>query len=361
MEKNNGNKKLFNTRSLKYGTNAVIMIVAVVAIAVLFNVVVSFLDPKLDLTPNKLFSLSETTDKVLDELEKDVEIIGLFDDAQISTDSEYKQVTDLLSLYAKNPRIKVRYIDPDRNTGIINQLDPDNTMNLQASNFIVKSNVNGNEKKKKLEYYDPFEFQFNEYSYQYENVGSNADQGFTGAIKYVTAEYTPVVYFTEGHDENDVDSEYSNLKGSLEKNNYLVKNINLMTLEKIPEDAELIVVASPKRDITFAERDLLERYFLDGGNAIFMFDYLESDPSFDEMNKLFSKFNIAVNNDKVKENDESRHIPQDPYTILVNAYSNSIIPQDFFTVLGNSRSISVLKNQKDYVTITSMIRRANRL
>ena len=73
------------------------------------------------------------------------------------------------------------------------------------------------------------------------------------------------------------------------------------------------------------------------------------------MNKLFSKFNIAVNNDKVKENDERRHIPQDPYTILVDAYSNSIIPQDFYTVLGNSRSISILKNEKDYVTITPMI------
>ncbi|NLK86804.1 MAG: GldG family protein [Clostridiaceae bacterium] len=355
MEKNSANKKLFNKRSLKYGTNAVIMVVAVIAIAVLLNVVVGILDLKLDLTPNKLYSLSETTEEILGELDKDVQIIGLFDDAAVATDSEYKQVTDLLSLYAKNPRIKVQYIDPDKNPGIINQLDPDKTMNLQVSNFIVKSTVNGNEKKKKLEYYDLFEMELNQYTYQYMSTGSNAEQGFTGAIKYVTAEYTPVVYFTEGHDENDVNREYSNLKGSLEKNNYLVKNINLMTIDEIPDDAELIVVASPKRDISFAERDLLERYFLDGGNAIFMFDYLEHDPSFDEMNKLFSKFNIAVNNDKVKENDERRHIPQDPYTILVDAYSNSIIPQDFYTVLGNSRSISILKNEKDYVTITPMI------
>ncbi len=355
MEKNNGNKNFFNKRSLKYGTNAAIMVIAVVAIAVLLNVVVGFLDLKMDLTPNKLYSLSETTEGVLNELDKEVEIIGLFDDASISTDSEYKQVTDLLSLYAKNPKIKVSYIDPDKNPGIINQLDPDKSMNLQVSNFVVKSKVNGNDKKKKLEYYDLFEMEYNQYSYQYENTGSNAEQGFTGAIKYVTAEYTPVVYFTEGHDENNVDAVYSYLKGSLEKNNYLVKNINLMTLDNVPEDAELIVVASPKRDISFAERDLLERYFLDGGNAIFMFDYLENDPSFDEINKLFSKINLAVNYDKVKETDENRHVPQDPSTILVDAYSNSIIPQDFNTVLGNSRSISILKNQKDYVTVTSMM------
>lgn len=355
MEKKN-TKKLISKRSLKYGTNAVIMVVAVVAIAVLLNVVVSILDLKLDLTPNKLFSLSESTEAILKDLDKDVEIIGLFDDAQISTESDYKEVTDLLSLYAKNPRIKVRYIDPEKNPGIINQLDPDKTMNLKISDFVVKSNVNGAEKKKKLEYYDLFKMELNQYTFQYENVGSNAEQGFTGAIKYVTSEYTPVVYFTEGHDEYGVDSVYSHLKGALEKNNYLVKNINLMTLENIPEDAELIVMASPKKDITFNERDLLERYFLDGGNAIFLFDYLESDPSFEEMNKLFGKFNIEVNGDKVKETDERRHVPQDPYTILADVDSNNIIPQAFNTVLGDSRSITILKNEKDYVTVTPMIR-----
>jgi ABC-2 type transport system permease protein len=359
MEKNN-TKKLINKRSLKYGTNAMIMVIAVVAIAVLLNVIVSFLDLQLDLTPDKLYSLSDTSEDILDELDNDVEIIGLFDDAIISSSSEYKDVTELLSLYAKHPRIKVQYIDPDKNPGIIKQLDPDNTMDLQYYDFVVKSTVNGNEKKKKLEYYDLFKMEMNQYTYSYVNTGSNAEQGFTGAIKYVTAEYTPVVYFTEGHDENSVTSDYTYLKDSLERNNYLVKNINLMSLDEIPDDAELIVFASPKKDITFSERDLLERYFLDGGNAIFMFDYLESDPSFDEMNKLFSKFNIAVNYDKVKENDESRHVPQDPYTILVDANANSITPNSFNTVLGNSRSISILNNEKDYVTVTPLIRTSDR-
>jgi hypothetical protein len=356
MEKNKGTKKMFSKRSLKYGTNSAIIVVAVIAIAVLLNAIVSSLNLQVDVTPNKLFSISETTEKILGELDKEVEIIGLFDEGVISADSEYKQVTDILTQYEKNPNITVRYMDPDKNPGIINQLDPDNTMNLQVSNFVVKSTVNGIEKKKKLEYYDLFDIQVNQYTSQSYSAGLNAEQGFTGAIKYVTSEYTPVVYFTQGHDENSVNSEYSNLKDSLEKNNYLVKNINLMSMDKMPDDAELLVVASPKKDITFAERDLLERYFLDGGNAIFMFDYLESDPSFDEINKLFSKFNLAVNNDKVKENDENRHAPDDPYTILVDAYANSIIPQNFNTLLSNSRSISILTNVKDYVTITPMIR-----
>ena len=351
MEKN----KFLNKRSLKYGTNAAILIVAVVAIAILVNILVGMTGLKLDLTTNKLFSLSDVTKSELEKLDKDVEIIGLFDELKVSGDTQYKQVTELLSLYAKNPRIKVSYIDPDRNPGIINELDPDDTMDLASSDFIVKSIVNGNEKKKKLEYYDLFAVEFDQYSFQSYVTGSTAEQGFTGAIKYVTSEVTPVVYFTEDHNEIDMDSEYTNVKSYLEKNNFLVKKLNLISVDKIPEDAALIIVASPKKDITINEKEVLDEYLTNGGKAIFMFDYLANDPSFDQFNNLFGKFNLALNYDKVKETDESRHIPNDPSTMVLDVSSNSIIPQSFKTLLNNSRSVSILKNVKEYVITTSLM------
>jgi len=342
--------KLLNKRTLKYGTNAAIITAAVIVLAIMLNLIIGMLDLRLDLTPNKLFSLSETTVDILNELDKDVEIIGLFDDGTIASDSEYKQVTDLLSLYDKYPRVTVRYVDPDRNPGIINQLDPEDTLDLGKKDFVVRSTVNGVEKKKKLEYNDLFEVKFSLYT-----TGSNAEQGFTGAIKYVTSEYTPVVYFTEGHDEYDVNYYYAKLKSYLERNNFLVKTINLMTVDKMPDDAELVIIASPKKDFSYAERDVLDNYFYNGGKAIFMFDYLENDPSFDQLNDLLGKFNLAINYDKVKETDESRHLAQDPYTLVVDVKSNSIVPRAFNTLLKNSRSLTILKNVKDYITTTSLI------
>lgn len=347
--------KLLNKRTLKYGTNAAIITAAVIVLAIMLNLIIGMLDLRLDLTPNKLFSLSETTVDILNELDKDVEIIGLFDDGTIASDSEYKQVTDLLSLYDKYPRVTVRYVDPDKNPGIINQLDPEDTLDLGKTDFVVRSTVNGVEKKKKLEYYDLFEVEFSQYSFSQYTTGSNAEQGFTGAIKYVTSEYTPVVYFTEGHDEYDVNYYYANLKSYLERNNFLVKTINLMTVDKMPDDAELVIIASPKKDFSYAERDVLDNYFYNGGKAIFMFDYLENDPSFDQLNDLLGKFNLAINYDKVKETDESRHLAQDPYTLVVDVKSNSIVPRAFNTFLTDSRSLSILKNVKDYITTTQLI------
>ena len=355
MENNKDVKKFFNRRNLKYGSNSIIMIVAVIVIAILVNILVGMTDLKLDLTPNKLYSLSDATKTELKNLKQEVEIIGLFDE-EVLGGSDYKEAVELLNLYAKNPNIKVRYVDPDRNVGIIKELDPDGAMDLTSNDFVVRSKVNGVEKKKKFGYYDLFEMQQDQYSYQTQVTGSNAEQCFTGAIKYVTSEKTPVVYFTEGHSEIDVDSEYQTVKGYLEKNNYLVKGINLMTADKVPEDAALVVVASPKQDLNVSERDKLEEYAKNsGGNLIFMFDYLESDPDFDQFNSLLGEFNVAVNYDKVKENNEQRHVPSDPYTILLDVKSNSIIPSEFNTVLANSRSISILKNTKDYITTTSLM------
>jgi len=343
-----------NKRSLKYGSNAVILIVAVVVIAILVNLLVGMADLKLDLTTSKLFSLSDVTKSELENLDKDVEIIGLFDDGKIS-DEKYRQVTDLLNLYAKYPRVTVKYIDPERNPGIIKDLDPDETMNLRRYDFIVKSNVNGNEKKRKLEYYDLFDVQLSQSTFETYVTGSNAEQGFTGAIRYVTSEVTPTVYFTEDHDEIDMDYEYTNLKNYLERNNYLVKKLNLISTDKIPEDAELVIIASPKKDITMAEREVLAEYLDNGGKALFMFDYLANDPSFDEFNKLFSKYNVEINYDKVKETDENRCLPNDPNTIVLDVKSNSIFPQSFRTLISNSRSVSILKNEKEYVKTTSLM------
>ncbi len=348
-------KNLFNKRSLKYGSNSIILIAAVVGIAILVNVLVGMADLKLDLTSNKLYSLTDVTKNVLKDLKQDVTIIGLFDDGQIASGDQYKEVTDLLGLYQKNSHIKLEYIDPDKSPGIIKELDDQNTLDLEKGDFVIKSTVNDKEKKKKLAYSDLFDVYFDQQTFQQSITGSIAEQGFTGAIKYVTSEKTPVVYFTEGHNEIGVDSDYTMVKQFLEANNYEVKTINLTTAGKMPEDAEIVVVAAPKNDLSMQERNVVEGYLKAGGKAVFMFDYLSGDPDFNNFNALLSTYNVAVNYDKVKETDASKHAPDDEYTILLNVSGNAIIPQSTQVVLKDSRSVSILKNVKEYITTTSLI------
>lgn len=358
MENKNAISKFLKSRSLKYGSNSILLIVAVVVIAVLANVLIGMTDLKLDLTSNKLYTLGDVSKNMLKDVKQDVTITGLFDDGTVSG-SDYKQLVDLLAKYQKYSHIKVRYIDPDKNPGLIKSLDPQGTMNLAKNDFVISSTINGKEKKKVLGYYDLFATQTDQQSFQTYTTGSNAEQGFTGAIKYVTSANTPVVYFTTGHNENDINSGYTTVKKFMDQNNFEVKTLNLATVGSVPSDAAMVIVASPKSDLNQGEEDTLTSYLKAGGNAIFMFDYLQNDPNLDKFNDLLSSYNVGVDYDKIKETDQNRHLPSDEYTVALDVSSNSIIPQAFNTVLSNSRSISVLKNKKDYITTTSLMQTAN--
>jgi len=348
-----------NRRSLKYGSVSFALIASVAAIAVLVNVVLGLVIDKFnvplkwDLTPNKLYSITDTTKNILRDLKKDVEITGLFDDQKMD---EYKDVVELLNHYTKNPHIKVRFIDPDRNPGVIKDFDPDGRLELSKYDFIVRS---GN-KVKKLGYYDLYSFEFNQQTFSSQKTGINAEQGFTGAIKYVTSDFTPVVYFLEGHGEGSLESDFRSIKGYLEKNNFDVKTLNLLTQDKVPEDAEMIVAASPKSDLASQEADRLSEYLKAGGKALFMIDSLKTDPDLSNFEEVMRPFNLGLNYDIVKESNPDRHFPNNPYALVLDVKSSDIISKGFQMVLANSRSVKILRNDKEYIKVTSLIQTSDK-
>lgn len=344
--------RILKDRSFKYGSNSIILIVTVCAIAVLVNVIIGFTDVKWDLTPNKLYSISDETEKILESLEKEVIIYGLFDETKIGNN----EFVELLKHYDKYPKVTVKYVDPDKNPGILKEIDPYETLtDINKNSFIVKC---GN-RLKGLDSYDLYSTRFDQSTFQIYRIGSIAEQSFTGAIKYVTADYTPTIYFTTGHDEKEVDDDFSILKQQLMNNNYDVKPINLVTVEKVPEDASVIVVASPQKDLTQSEKDKLEEFLKNGGKAIFMFDYLEMDPQFPQFESLLMEYNVSLNYDKVKENDERRHLPQDQYVVLTNVKGGTLLSNDYSLLLVDSRSLNILKNEKEWIEVTPLAQTSN--
>jgi ABC-2 type transport system permease protein len=350
-------KKLVKSKNLKYSTITVIMICVATAIALIVNMLVGMLNLKWDLTPNKMYSIGDTTKEILEGLEKDVIIYGLFDEEKISSGDIYKDVVYLLEQYARYPRVTVKYVDIERNPGFVSEIDPDNVMELSSRMFVVQC---GN-KKKSLEYYDLFTTQWDQYSFNQYTTGTDAEQGFTGAIKYVTADVTPTLYYTQGHGEPELDREYEVVKEILERNNYDVKPLDLLIEEKVPEDAMIVLVVSPTKDITVEERDKLEQYLKkEGGRAMFFFDPpVSGNVSFNEFNKLFSEFNVAINNDIIRENNKSMHLSSSQQMLIPKIRSTSINynlrPDAFVMLVPGSRSVEILKNEKEYIEVTSLV------
>jgi hypothetical protein len=300
---------------------------------------------KWDMTQNKQFSVGDVTNNILKNLKKDVDIYVLYNDDS-DQHSDEKSIMEFLNQYEKYGHVKVKKVNPDRNPGIIAEIDPDNVYDLHEDNIVVKC---GNNIKK----------YFTEQLYMqnyYEANGVNkwdGEQTITGAIKYVTSEKKHFVYFTIGHDERKLLEEFKVLNNYIEKNNYETKVINLLEVEKVPNDADIIIFPSPKIDITEDEKDKMNEYLLNGGKAIFLFDYLDSSVTFPNFEKLMKNYSIGIDYDKVREN-ETNSVAKSYYNLIAspenNQINNTISGNMNKIIMPDCRSINILKNQKSNVT-----------
>ncbi len=81
-----------------------------------------------------------------------------------------------------------------------------------------------------------------------------SEQELTGGLVRLMNPTSQTVYFLTGHGEynpeDQGDQSYSMVKRTLESKNYTVKVLNLLAENKIPDDAEVILIAGPRQPIS---------------------------------------------------------------------------------------------------------------
>jgi len=273
------------------------------------------------------------------------------------TDSSYAQVIEFVKQYeTRSNLVDVRYIDPDKNPGYIqNELDPDGLLGVKKYDFVVRSS----KRSKVLSTYDIFDITYSSTTYMPQVTGLNAEYAFTGAIRYVTSDDIPVIYYTEGHGEDDVAGDYSELVSNLELNGYKVEKINLASVEKIPDDASVILFANPQRDLTSAELDKLYYYMENGGNTVFLFDPIQSNVRLSNFEEFLSRYNLALGYNVIFEMAANRAAYGQPFyfmpTVVNNSINSVLEPDKFNMSLIYAQSIEVLKNEKEWITVTPLL------
>lgn len=351
---------------LKYGSLSIGIMAIVIAIAVFVNLIMIKFDIRWDMTPNKIYSLTEDTENLIKNLKKEVTIYGLFDDGTIpkgydlnTTEGTYEAVTKLIDKYKSlSSNIKVKYIDPLKDPDILTQLDPGNTQDLRQGDFVFAC---GKKTRKVMssELTQTYQSQENE---ALSASFLTAETKFTGAIKIVSSDKTPTVYFTQGHQETNYTEKYTYLKdGLLEYFGYETKNLDLMSLEKVPEDADAVFVMGPKMDLTPSEGQKLTDYLNKGGKALFLFDPIAPNKNLPEFDKVLAEYGMSLNYDRIRENNGSRYTSGDPYAINISPEVNNINAQinsleNYKIVMPNSRSINILKTKKDGLEVTPLLK-----
>jgi len=247
------------------------------AIAVVLAVVLLFLVNYLgarhyvraDWTKSRIYSLSDKTANVLASLEEPVEIVVFMTPGS----PLFEQTKELLERYrAKSDKIKVEYIDPDR--------DPLRTRTLVDQYGVAQANtvvfVAGESKKyvtsDQLADYDYSGAQFGQTPRM---TGFKGEEQFTSAILGVVNPKTPKIYFTTGHGEPELEgfSEggLSQFKELLKRDNLEAQTTSLLG-GTAPADCDLLVVAGPKAPFAEPEKAAIDAYLGRGGRLMLLLD-----------------------------------------------------------------------------------------
>lgn len=333
----------FKDKKFKYGGYATLLTAFVLAILVVINLVVDQISFKLDLTENRMFSLSDQTEKIVKKLDQEIRIIGLY-----QTGQENRMFDEILQKYRKiNKNISITYIDPVKNPTFSSKYTKDGT-NLREGSYIVESD----ERFKIIDYYDLFNIRAD----QYGNTRAESlalEQRITNAIQYVIADKLPVIYTLEGHMEQELPYE---LRQQLELENYEIKTLSLLTEESVPSDATVLMVVAPQRDITAEEEQKIREYLENQGRAIFLMEITENEmPNF---SSLLKSYGVALNRALVIEGDRNNYF-QNPAWIIPNMESHEIITpmrSNKMQVLAiGAQGIEILDEKKRSIEVSPLL------
>ena len=320
-------------RQARYGSNALVMLIAFLGILIVINYVAYKNPVRWDLTQDQSHTLAPETISLLKKLPDKVTAQAFFT-SRTSPDSA-KTLLDNFK-YNSNGKFDYTFIDPEANPIAAQQakVTTDGTIVLQ---------MNG----------------------RMEQVTFADEQELDTALIRLTNPGTRVVYFLTGHGEDDPsgsgNTAYSRVKSTLEAKSYTVKSLNLLVDPTIPKDALAIIIAGPRKPLSEKEVQILQDYQSKGGALVVMEEPLlvtdfgdAADPLADYLDKTWG---ISLDKDIIID-----LAVQPPTAAVAAQYGNSTITQKLqglVTVFPTARSLTTHSVSQD-ISTTDLVKTSNR-
>jgi ABC-2 type transport system permease protein len=260
-------------------------------IVILSNIVGTKIPGRLDLTQEKIYTLSPATKKIVSEL-PDIVNISLYASDKLPAQLQpvLRETKDVLEDYRKNSggKIKVSYKNPSTDseaasTAAAQGIQPVRFNVVSQEEFQVKDGYLGiaiayGGKNEAV----PFVQNINDLEYQLSSL-----------IRQLTVDQKPKIGFLSGHGEKSLYTDYNLLNTELKKQFEIVtitgqseekKDSQKTTPKKteepttapkkfsIPEDVKTVIIASPTENYSDSEKNTLTDFLNKGGNLLFLAD-----------------------------------------------------------------------------------------
>lgn len=337
---------------------SIISVVLVIAIAIVFNLIVDMtLDKPLtfDTSSVKSNTVSSMTVDYLKSLDREVEIIGLFNKNDTNMNLREYFIPLLDDYEAKGDgKIVLKYIDPEEDPFILDELDPNNFYHLQKYIYVVRCG-------ERLIPIDPascFEYDADMYSYYgaWVPVTNLIEHTFTGDIVYVSSSRPLNAYYLGGH---GLPAHHS-MDTILKSMGFSTSEITLSgSTTSIPDDCELLMILQPQTDITLIEKELIKSYLDNMGKVLIVNDYDQNKKvSYPNLNEVTRYMGATMEQGLLHENDVTYlSNVDDPYSSIAvteeNYAQNSFLPENFN--VEKCRYIKVFLDKADNLKVTDLV------
>ncbi len=197
-----------------------------------------------DWTRDSRNSLSETSHRVLQEVDKTLLVTVLARNAASERQAILRQVEKYSSV---KPDIDFKFLDIDKEILLAKELHLRNPNQMRL-----------------------------DYNSRFEIVDTISEREITNALQRLTRQNNPWIAFLTGHGERDVFSEdnqgYSTLKQTLETSGIQVQDLNLLKTNVIPDNISVLVIAAPQTTLLAGEEKLIVEFVEAGGNLLWLSD-----------------------------------------------------------------------------------------
>ncbi|HLH32531.1 MAG TPA: Gldg family protein [Terriglobia bacterium] len=335
-------------RSTRFGANSAASIFFLIGILAFVNYLGAQHVKRIDTTTEKIYSLSDESSKVAQQINQDLHIRAFY------SGGEYAPAKEVLDLFkAKNNKISYEFIDPDK--------QPQMAAQYQVTQYGEFQNPMSGESFR----YGTLILQMGGKTERIEKQSEALhEEDITNAMLKLVKGEKKTIYFTQGHGEKSIDdndkSGYSNAKAGLEKENYVVKTVNLAEQGKVPDDASVVVMDGPKNEPFPNEMDSLDAFLNKGGSVYIMVDPSPSPGLTDFM----KKWSIDVGNNIVLDaSGLGRLFGAGPEIPLVTKYSDQKITSGMkgvMTFFPLARSVTPAMNPPAGLMVESLFSSSER-
>ncbi len=314
------------TRRQKYlllsGATTFLIVVTLVLINVLTVYITDRYPVTVDLTPQKVFQLTDQSKEYIAQLNQPVSVqVMTSEENFISGGEYYVQANEVLKEYTKySDQITLKYVDLLQNPSLASQYE-----DIQIGDIVVSS---GN-RSQTLTAYDLFNVESGSYYGSY-ITSSKAEQAMTSAILNVTSETQVKAGVLTGHGEQSPDG----LTSLMENNNFEIVTITPAT-EEIPQDVDVLIWMAPINDPDQEVLDRIDAFLSDNEDKTLLYFADTTQPELPRLQAFLEKWGIGVESSSIIETDSQHIINMNPY------FSTTTILNDKLTDTMTDTSIPI--------------------